>query len=266
MAVIWKKTKGNIKYKVTKAGNTIRLYRNQVLHSQWNACKPVSGKLWDLFLLTSFNNEKPINKVLVLGAGGGAIINLIHNFFPKCHVDAIDLDEIHLYIARKYFKVSKKYCTFTHEDAKTWVVTNQDKKYDLIIDDVFFESNSVPYRSIQAQALWVDILLKMLNKEGVLVINFADKKEWAKSRKQLIQKRLTKKYQFGLAEHYGCDNKIVHVSKKQLSKKNIKQSLNNDFSRQFIYYLDDGTITYKKLKKWCINERVCPSRSNGWCI
>jgi spermidine synthase len=247
MAVIWKKTKGETKYKVTSAGDAIRLYRNKVLHSQWNASKPVSGKLWDLFLLSSFDNNKPIKRVLVLGAGGGAIINLIHHFFPKCHVDAIDLDDTHLYVARKYFKVSKKYCTLIHDDVKTWLISNQNKKYDLIIDDVFFESDSIPYRSIQAQGLWVENLLVRLNKQGSLVINFADKKEWAKSRKQLIQRCVANKYQFSVAAHHVCDNRIVHVSKKKLSKEIIKQNLNKDPSRQYMRYLNDGTITYRKL-------------------
>jgi spermidine synthase len=249
MAVIWKKNKGEAKYKVTNAGNAVRLYRNKVLHSQWNASQPISGKLWDLFLLSSLDFEKPINKVLVLGAGGGAIINLIHHFFPTCYVDAIDLDDIHLYVAKKYFRVSKKYCRLIHSDVKAWLASNQNKKYDLIIDDVFFESDSIPYRSIQAQALWVEDLLGRLNKQGSLVINFADKKEWAKSRKQLLKSGLTQSYKFAIATHYACDNRILHISKKRLAEKTIRQSLKKDASRQYMRYLNDGTITYKKLTK-----------------
>jgi len=246
MAILWKKTKGGTKYKVTQAGNAIRLYRNNVLHSQWNARKPVSGKLWDLFLLSSLGGERSISKVLVLGAGGGAIINLIHHFFPTCHVDAIDIDETHLYLARKYFKVSKKYCTLTHADVRTWLAANQGEKYDLIIDDVFFESDSTPYRSVQAQAIWVQDLLRRLTKQGSLVINFADKKEWKKSRKELIQGPVAKLYRFAIATHYACDNKIVHISKQMLSGKSIKQNLNNDSCRQYMRYLNNGTFTYKK--------------------
>lgn len=249
MAVIWKKTKANNKYKVTRVGGAIRLYRNKVLHSQWNANKPVSGKLWDLFLLSSFDSKKSINRVLVLGAGGGAIINLIHHFFPKCHVDAIDLDDTHLYVASKFFKVSKKYCTLIHDDVKSWLAVNQSKQYDLIIDDVFFESNNIPYRSVKAQALWVESLLDRLRKQGSLVINFADKKEWANSRKQLIQRGLTNEYQFAMATHYACDNKIVHMSKKRLAKKVIKKNLNNDSCRQYMVYFNDGIIGYRKLTK-----------------
>ncbi len=163
MTVIWKKTKGETKYKVTQAGGAIRLYRNKVLHSQWNSSKPVSGKLWDLFLLSSFTG-KPITRVLVLGAGGGAAINLVHHFFPKCYVDVIDMDKTHLSIARKFFKVSEKYCKLIHDDVENWLKENRNNKYDLIINDVFFESDSIPYRSIQAKELWVEDLLGRLNK------------------------------------------------------------------------------------------------------
>ena len=123
MAVIWEKNQGETNYKVTRAGSAIRLYRNNVLHSQWNPRKPISGKLWDLFLLSSFEDRK-LSRVLVLGAGGGAIVNLIHHYFPKAHVDAIDLDKVHLYVAKKYFKVSNKYCNIVHMEAQRWLKEN----------------------------------------------------------------------------------------------------------------------------------------------
>ena len=247
MALVWEKINGVTKYKVTRAGNALRLYRNKVLHSQWNPNKPVSGKLWDLFLLSSISKDIPIKNMLVLGAGGGAVINLAHHFFPKCNIVAIDLDATHLYIARKNFKVSKKYCTLIHADAKDWLKQNKGCKYDLILDDVFIESNNVPYRSINAQELWVKNLLSRLTDYGELVINFADKKEWHKCKKQLANIKSIKKYQFGIATHYACDNKIVHISKKLLTKKIIKENLVSNSRRQYMRYLDDGTIDYKKI-------------------
>ncbi|MDW3094295.1 MAG: class I SAM-dependent methyltransferase [Gammaproteobacteria bacterium] len=250
MALVWHKCIGLTKYKVTRAGNAIRLYRNKVLHSQWNPSKPISGNLWDLFLMSSIDANTPINNVLVLGAGGGAIINLVHHFFPKCNVVAIDLDETHLYVARKYFKVSKKYCTLIHSDAKDWLKLNQNNKYDLIIDDVFIESDNVPYRSIQFQALWMKDLLLRLSKHGVLVINFADKKEWLRSKKQLAKMKLIDKYQFAVATHYACDNQVVHVSKKLFLSKNIKENLIYKSGRQYKRYIENGTIEYKKLAQW----------------
>ncbi len=249
MAVIWKKTKGETSYKVTKAGSAVRLYRNNVLHSQWNENNPISGKLWDLFLLSSLNSEKSIDKVLVLGAGGGAVINLIHCLFPKCHVDAIDLDKTHLYVARKYFKVSKKYCRLIHDDVKNWLPNNENKQYDLIIDDVFFESNNIPYRSVKVQAIWIEKLLKKLTKQGVLVINFADNKEWNKSRKKLANRRLVNQYKFAISSHSTCDNKVVHIAKKQLSKKIIKQRFDSAICQRYMKILNNGKISYKKLLK-----------------
>lgn len=247
MAVIWEKKQNKTSYKVTKAGNAIRLYRNKVLHSQWNGKNPISGKLWDLFLLSSLGNERPIEKVLVLGAGGGAVIKLIHFLHPKCHVDAIDLDKTHLYVARKYFKVSKKYCQLIQADVKNWVKRNKNKNYDLIIDDVFFESNNIPYRAVNAQVDWIERLLKKLSKQGVLVINFADKKEWEKSRKELAHSELVSDYQFAISSHCACDNKVVHIANKSLSKKHLKTNLNSVISRRYQYLLDNGSINFKKL-------------------
>ncbi len=81
------------------------------------------------------------------------------------------------------------------------------------------------------------------------MINFADRKEWAKCRKQLTQKRLMKNYEFGIATHYACDNRIVHISKKRLLNENIKLNLVKDTGCMYLRYLNDGTITYEKFRE-----------------
>ena len=71
MSIIWQKTAGSDKYEVRTAGNSMRLYRNGVLHTQYNPRRPVSGNLWDLLLIPAFFHEPDtIRRVLVLGVGG----------------------------------------------------------------------------------------------------------------------------------------------------------------------------------------------------
>ncbi len=74
MALIWQKQNHATDYRVVRAGASIRLYRNGVLHSQWNPRQPVKGNLWELFLLSSLGNEGALKRALVLGLGGGAVV------------------------------------------------------------------------------------------------------------------------------------------------------------------------------------------------
>ncbi len=184
----------------------------------------------------------------MLGAGGGAIANLIHHYFPKAHVDAIDLDKAHLYVAKKYFNVSSKCCNLVHMEAQRWLKENNTDKYDLIVDDVFYESNSVPYRSIIAQSAWMKSLLKRLKRKGVLVINFADKKELKNSAKLWKKNDIVKEFHIGIATHYACDNQITHISRKNISSKKLFDNLSRYTGNDYLRYINDGTISYANVQ------------------
>jgi len=105
MSIKWRYKNNEASYRVVEAGKSVRLYRNNVLHSQWNPNNPVSGKLWDLFLISALGLNMKVSDVLVLGAGGGSIINLIHHYFPQANIQAIDIDRIHLKVAKKILRL-----------------------------------------------------------------------------------------------------------------------------------------------------------------
>ena len=246
MAILWEKRHQKNRYRVTQAGNAIRLYRNHVLHSQWNPKSPLSGKLWDLFLLTSLDIETPICSVLVLGAGGGTVINLVHHFFPQAKVDAVDSDQRHIFIAKNYFKVSKKHCALFHQDARVWLKKHK-KAYDLVIDDVFFERDDLACRSVDAHVKWIKALLKHTKKHGVLVINYADNKEWKKARQEIAVKEVLKNYHMGIACHHQCDNKIVHITKNAIAARIIKTKLAR-FAEDYLRYWQNKTFLYRQIQ------------------
>lgn len=245
MALIWKKCVGDTSYQVTKAGNSIRLYRNGVLHSQWNPKNRLRGQLWELFLLSSFSDQHKIERALVLGVGGGAVINLIHYFFPAARVDAIDVDATHLYVAKKFFKVDGKRCHLIHADASRWLRGNNRGKYDLIIDDVFSEVNQVPHRSVSAEGQWIRKLLRQLSSEGVLVMNFADQQEWSLCRKNESVKQLLDSYEVGVVMHNACQNRIVHISRRALSTSVIKKELGSGIMKPLLRSWIKGEFMYR---------------------
>ena len=83
MAVVWQTVERGDHYQVRTAGHSVRLYKNDVFHSQWNETRPLSGGVWDLLFLPSlFVPSGSVKRVLVLGVGGGAVIRQYLTFLP----------------------------------------------------------------------------------------------------------------------------------------------------------------------------------------
>ncbi|MGH1372930.1 MAG: methyltransferase domain-containing protein [Cellvibrionaceae bacterium] len=173
MAIIWQKSVEGTDYQVRSAGNTRRLYTDGVFHSQYNPRRPVTGSVWDLLLLPAFfHSLGHIQRVLVLGVGGGAVVNKLNHFLSPTCIDAVELNPVHIHVAKTFFHVSSNNVTLHEADAVTWLKSYRGKKFDLIIDDLFGEENGEPCRAVAADQSWCELLQRRLNPDGTLVMNF----------------------------------------------------------------------------------------------
>lgn len=173
MAVIWRKTKAGVDYQVRAAGATRRLYTNGVFHSQFNSLRPVGGSVWDLLLLPAFfHSATTLKRVLVLGVGGGAVIRQLQHFFPSVQIIGVELNPVHLQVAQRFFGVNGESVELIQADAIGWLKSYRGPKFDLIIDDLFGDTDGEPQRVVAADSRWLQTLLKALSRTGTLVINF----------------------------------------------------------------------------------------------
>lgn len=173
MAIVWQKTVDNIDYQVRSAGNTKRLYTDGVFHSQYNSKKPVTGSVWDLLLLPAFFHPLgKLRRVLVLGVGGGAVVNQLNDFLSPESIDAVELNPVHLRIARRFFGVDRANVNLHQADAVEWLKSYRGPKFDLIIDDLFGEEAGEPCRAVAAEKTWCQLLRRNLSTDGTLVMNF----------------------------------------------------------------------------------------------
>lgn len=178
MALLWEKRAGGVCYQVRTAGNTVRLYTNGVLHTQYNPTRLLTGSVWDLLLLGAlFVPRERMRRVLLLGVGGGAIIHQLRQVFPAVQVTGIELNPVHIAIARRFFGVRGTQVEMVCENAITWLTMYDGEPFDLIIDDLFGERDGVPCRAVAADADWFGLLATHLAADGVLVTNFADRRE-----------------------------------------------------------------------------------------
>lgn len=169
MAVIFNKTAGGQRYEIRTAGNTIRLYTNNVLHTQYHPDRRVTGGVWDLLALPALALGQ-VKRVLLLGVGGGAAIHLLRDWCPGVHITGIELNPIHLQLARRFFKLEGRDIKLIEGDARVFVEHYQGEPFDLVIEDLF-GGNGVPDRSFAADRLWCTALGALVNQQGAMVIN-----------------------------------------------------------------------------------------------
>lgn len=210
MAILWQKTSGNTTYEVRSAGNTRRLYTNGVFHSQYNPKKALSGGIWDLLMLPVFFTEpRNIKRVLVLGVGGGTVIQQLKRYSGAKEIIGVELNPIHILLARKYFGVTKPLAELHHADAVKWLNEYDGPPFDMIIDDLFGEKNGEPVRAVPASATWMQLLASNLAANGILVMNFigtAAIRQSAYVTSDSINKKFSSAFQFTLPQY---DNVIA---------------------------------------------------------
>jgi spermidine synthase len=202
MALIWSKTIDDKLYEVRSAGRARRLYTDGVLHSAFHPDKSLTGSIWDLLLLPAlFHPLGHFQRVLVLGAGAGSILHLLNRYLQPKSIVAIDCDEVHLMVAKRFFNVSYKNVELIQADAIAWVQNYTGDPFDLIIEDLFIEDNGVPVRLMHDDVSWLDCLLRLLTEKGLLIINHGDISEARFTRAHLPRKKKIRQFSMPLLQN-----------------------------------------------------------------
>ncbi len=181
MAIIWQQTLHGTKYEVRSAGSSIRLYNNGQLNSQYSARHFFTGNVWDLLTLPALLAKTELRRVLLLGVGGGTVVHQLDQIYHPHAMLGIELDPVHIKVARKFFDVDRPNLKIHRADAIQWVKDYRGDRFDLIIDDLFLESDGQPCRTIAAGSSWLRHLVRLLSRQGLLVQNHLSKDELARS-------------------------------------------------------------------------------------
>lgn len=225
MAVLWEHFAKGTHYEVTRAGNSIRLYSNRVFHSQWNARSPICGQLWESLLLPAFflDLQRPL-RVLLLGVGGGAVVNLLNHFLEVEKLVGVELDPVHLKIARRWFKSEQANVNYYCDDAVAWLKTYKGPRFNLIIEDLFMsDTKGEVLRAVPADVTWLKLLGQHLSASGILAMNFESARQardcWQKAGKE------TAFAHAGLLSSMRNENAIAVFGKKVLDLAKFRANL-----------------------------------------
>ncbi len=204
MAIIWQRKHRGVCYQVRSAGASLRLYTDGVFHSQYNPRQLLTGHVWDLLMLPAFfHPPENIRRVLILGAGGGAVIHQLRHFVQPEHISAIELNSQHVAIGKRFFNLIGKGTELIEADAVEWLKNYQGEKFDMIIDDLFAEHDGEPVSVVKANQRWFSEMLKHLNKNGMIVRNFINRQDLMDCA-AITQPVIAKKFAsiFQLTSHY----------------------------------------------------------------
>jgi spermidine synthase len=224
MAIVWHKIINNVNYEVRQAGKTIRLYTDGVFHSQYHPHRHIIGGIWDVIVLPSFfYSSNDIQRVLLLGVGGGAVIHHLHHFHTPMVITGIELNPVHIDIAHRHFKITNKLATIIESDAQKWLQNYSGPAFDIIIDDLFGEEDGEPVRAIDANKDWFNLLEKNITNDGMLVVNFISPKNLKQCgyfQSQKISRKFESAFQFTLPAY---QNAIGAFVKKQVKNTDLRK-------------------------------------------
>ncbi len=222
MALLWSKTRDNTRYEVRSAGKSRRLYRNNVLHTAYNPNHPVTGSIWDLlFLPALLYPAESIQRVLLLGVGGGAAIHLLNRYLQPQTIIGVDIDKTHLSVAKRFFALQYPNTELIQADAIRWAQAYNGKPFDLLIEDIFIDRQGQPSRLMHNDSQWLKSLRRLLTPGGMLVVNNADTLESRFSKIHAGPFRLT--YLFSVPQ---LDNRVLAFLSNSTTDTMFKENLN----------------------------------------
>ncbi len=210
MALLWFKQDDDSRYEVRSAGKTLRLYTDGVFHSQYNPDNIVTGSVWDLLMLPALLLPlKTVHRVLVLGVGGGAVIQQLNTLLDPQRIVGIELNPVHLLVARRFFQLKGNNIALYEADAVEWVKAYHGPGFDVIIDDLFCGEQGEATRAVNADERWFKRLLRLLNPGGEIVVNFASTQQLRGSayvQSAELQKQFAVAYRFTTPY---CENAVA---------------------------------------------------------
>jgi len=130
-----------------------------------------------------FKQKQKRDDILVLGNAAGIFLTgMLHNMNQNginSNIDVVEIDEALTEVAHKYFFMPEdSRVKFHYKDARLFLnQSRKTQKYDLIFFDMYTNNYLIPYHLITQETM--SILKKLLNEDGILLINVIGGKDGA---------------------------------------------------------------------------------------
>ena len=147
-----------------------------------------------------------VERILVIGLGGGNIPMFLRKHYPNTHIDVVDVDPQIIALAKRYFNFSEDSLLHAYSQDGRKFIAQVQKPYDLIFLDAFTEAG-IPEHLATKEFLLA--LKKALKLSGVIIANI-----WGTQTINPLYKSMLRTYQEVFHEVYRLSvpeagNKVV---------------------------------------------------------
>jgi spermidine synthase len=129
----------------------------------------LTGFYFDYYSLVPFLLDRPAERVLLVGLGGGTIANQIHHYHPATAIDGVEIDRQVIAIARDFFDLDPS-IRVVNQDGRVFVA-RADQRYDVVIVDAYAHQVYIPFHLVTGE--FFRQVRRVLSPGGILAINVA---------------------------------------------------------------------------------------------
>lgn len=127
----------------------------------------VAKLVWQKALNFLEGKNIPVENCLILGLGGGSIVQIIRKIWPKANITGVDIDPVIVDLGKRYLKLTKTNAKIVIQDSLEFCVNNKNH-YSLVCVDMYC-GNNVPAKFTNLN--FVKLISKLTNKRGVVIFN-----------------------------------------------------------------------------------------------
>jgi spermidine synthase len=127
-----------------------------------------------------------LDRMLMLGLGGGTYATLLHRHLPELAIDAVEIDPVVVEAAKGLFGVKEDLRLRIHVQDGAKFIRNADRLYDLVFLDAY-SGKGLP-RDLSSPAFFYAVRAKVAD-EGVVVLNLFKQRGREQSLLDMFQAR-----------------------------------------------------------------------------
>jgi spermidine synthase len=146
----------------------LELNEGQAMHSVYEPGTVLTGDYWDGQLVLPFAaRDRAPASIAILGNAAGTASRAYEEFFPRTHIDGVEIDPELSEVGRRFFDMNNPNLKLHHEDARPFL-RKTDARYDLIVVDAYRQ----PYIPFYlATREFFELCHDRLEAGGMLIVN-----------------------------------------------------------------------------------------------
>jgi spermidine synthase len=115
------------------------------------------------------NNKTEFKKCLILGLGGGSLVEVVKFFYPNTRITAVDIDPIMVRLGKNHLNLDDKKNKVVISDAGEFVKKSLKKeKFDLVLVDLYL-GDLFPEKFEEIN--FISDIKKILESDGIVIFN-----------------------------------------------------------------------------------------------